>query len=71
MYAGSPGRGRFIKKDISKGKDGLIEDWYRCVRKLNVSSRENWAHRLIDGTGSYWQSCGQEGKVKLNFELIV
>ncbi|MPC77545.1 putative E3 ubiquitin-protein ligase HERC2 [Portunus trituberculatus] len=45
------------------GSDGTVEDWHRCVRNLSVSSRENWAHRLIDGTGSYWQSCGQEGKV--------
>ena len=64
VYAGSPGRRRIRRKDWSKTKDGLIDDWYKCVRSLKVSSRENWAHRLIDGTGSYWQSCGQEGKVK-------
>ena len=64
VYAGPPGRGRFRKKDgILGGTDGTVEDWHRCVRNLSVSSRENWAHRLIDGTGSYWQSCGQEGKV--------
>lgn len=65
MYAGPPGRGRLRKKEgILGGADGTVEDWYRCVRNLSVSSRENWAHRLIDGTGSYWQSCGQEGKVR-------
>lgn len=64
MYAGPPGRGRSRKKEGTVGGvDGTVEDWYRCVRNLSVSSRENWAHRLIDGTGSYWQSCGQEGKV--------
>lgn len=64
VYAGPPGRGRLRKKEgMLGGSDGTVEDWHRCVRNLSVSSRENWAHRLIDGTGSYWQSCGQEGKV--------
>ncbi|XP_042876756.1 E3 ubiquitin-protein ligase HERC2-like isoform X6 [Penaeus japonicus] len=70
VYAGPPGRGRFRKKEgILGGADGTIEDWYRCVRNLSVSSRENWAHRLIDGTGSYWQSCGQEGKHWIHLEM--
>ncbi|XP_042217246.1 E3 ubiquitin-protein ligase HERC2-like isoform X2 [Homarus americanus] len=70
VYAGPPGRGRFRKKEgILGGIDGTVEDWYRCVRNLSVSSRENWAHRLIDGTGSYWQSCGQEGKHWIRLEM--
>ncbi|XP_076028585.1 E3 ubiquitin-protein ligase HERC2 isoform X2 [Oratosquilla oratoria] len=71
VYAGRPGRYR--KKDSSPyggyGLDGAIEDWYRCVRNLSVSSRENWAHRLIDATGSYWQSCGHEGKHWIRLEM--
>ncbi|XP_071532835.1 E3 ubiquitin-protein ligase HERC2 isoform X2 [Panulirus ornatus] len=70
VYAGPPGRGRFRKKEgILGGVDGTVEDWYRCVRNLSVSSRENWAHKLIDGTGSYWQSCGQEGKHWIRLEM--
>ena len=44
---------------------GLLTDWERCVKTLWVSSRENWAHRLLDRTSSYWQSCGMQGKVDL------
>ncbi|KAK8398901.1 hypothetical protein O3P69_004178 [Scylla paramamosain] len=70
VYAGPPGRGRFRKKEgMLGGSDGTVEDWHRCVRNLSVSSRENWAHRLIDGTGSYWQSCGQEGKHWIRLEM--
>ncbi|KAK4294466.1 hypothetical protein Pmani_032901 [Petrolisthes manimaculis] len=70
VYAGPPGRGRSRKKEGTVGGvDGTVEDWYRCVRNLSVSSRENWAHRLIDGTGSYWQSCGQEGKHWIRLEM--
>jgi hypothetical protein len=32
---------------------------------MGVSSRESWAYRLTDGTGSYWQSCGTQGKYLL------
>ncbi len=49
------------------GGPGLITDWERCVKTLWVSSRENWAHRLLDRTSSYWQSCGMQGKVPLFF----
>lgn len=69
VYAGPPGRGRFRKREGMMGVDGTVEDWYRCVRNLSVSSRENWAHKLIDGTGSYWQSCGQEGKHWIRLEM--
>ena len=70
LYAGRPGRGRnwsqavAIKEEQNKsGAPGLITDWERCVKTLWVSSRENWAHRLLDRTSSYWQSCGMQGKV--------
>lgn len=51
---------------------GLLTDWERCVKTLWVSSRENWAHRLLDRTSSYWQSCGMQGKVNtlLFFALL-
>lgn len=73
MYAGPPGRGRMRKKEggLVGGADGTVEDWYRCVRNLTVSSRENWVHRLIDGTGSYWQSCGHEGRVCIYCSLFL
>lgn len=29
-----------------------------------MSSRENQAHRLINGNGGYWQSSGSQGKVR-------
>ena len=34
------------------------------VKSLMVSSREGQAGRLIDGTESYWQSAGSQGKVR-------
>lgn len=47
---------------------GFIEDWRRCVKNLTVSSRENLAFRLTDGSNYYWQSFGKQGKV--SFEII-
>jgi hypothetical protein len=35
---------------------------------MGVSSRESWAYRLTDGTGSYWQSCGTQGN---HFYMLV
>lgn len=62
VYAGRPGKK--IKKTLcSSLGSGLIEDWHRCVKHLNVSSRESQAHKLIDGSGGYWQSSGSQGKV--------
>ncbi len=51
-----------IAEANAREKSGLIEDWSRCVRSMGVSSRENWAYKLTDGTSSYWQSCGSQGK---------
>lgn len=42
---------------------GFIEDWRRCVKNLTVSSRENMAYRLTDGSNYFWQSFGKQGKV--------
>ena len=36
---------------------------------MGVSSRESWAYRLTDGTSSYWQSCGTQGKHWIRLEL--
>lgn len=64
MNAGKAGRGK--KKIISGGLGGpehIVKEWDRVVKSLMVSSRESQAGRLIDGTDSYWQSAGSQGKV--------
>ena len=62
VFAGKPGR--YYRQDMSLALNtGLIEDWSKCIKTLNVSSRESCAHRLVDGSDSYWQSCGSQGKV--------
>lgn len=52
-----------VLKDLIINAAGLITDWERSVKALCVSSRESWAHRLLDRPSSYWQSCGMQGKV--------
>ncbi|GFT14862.1 e3 ubiquitin-protein ligase HERC2, partial [Nephila pilipes] len=47
---------------VSKPVSGFIEDWRRCVKNVTVSSRENWAYRLTDGSKYFWQSSGKQGK---------
>ncbi|XP_034934449.1 E3 ubiquitin-protein ligase HERC2 [Chelonus insularis] len=66
VYAGRPGR--YNRQDITKSP--LIEDWSKCIRTLSVSSRENWATRLIDGSGKYWQSNGSTGKHWIRLEMM-
>jgi hypothetical protein len=62
VFAGKPGR--YYRQDMSLALNtGLIEDWTKCIKTLSVSSRESCAHRLVDGSDSYWQSCGSQGKV--------
>jgi hypothetical protein len=62
VFAGKPGR--YYRQDMSLALNtGLIEDWSKCIKTLSVSSRETWAHRLVDGSDNYWQSCGSQGKV--------
>ena len=67
MNAGKAGKG---KKKIAPGGIGgpehIVKEWDRVVKGLMVSSRESQAERLIDGTESYWQSAGSQGKVKLS-----
>lgn len=65
VNAGKAGRG---KKKILSGRLGgpehIVKEWDRVVKSLMVSSREGQAGRLIDGTESYWQSAGSQGKVR-------
>lgn len=65
VNAGKAGRGK--KKIMSAGLGGpehIVKEWDRVVKSLMVSSRESQAGRLIDGTESYWQSAGSQGKVR-------
>ena len=48
---------------------GILTDWSACVAHISVSSRENLAYRLTDGTSSFWQSCGDEGKHWIRLEI--
>ncbi|XP_011141461.1 E3 ubiquitin-protein ligase HERC2 [Harpegnathos saltator] len=66
VYAGKPGR--YHRQDLTE--PSLIEDWSKCIRTLSVSSRENWATRLVDGSGKYWQSCGSQGKHWIRLEML-
>jgi hypothetical protein len=64
VFAGKPGR--YYRQDMTLAlNSGLIEDWSRCIKTLSVSSREAWAHHLVDSSDQYWQSCGSQGKVSL------
>ncbi|XP_068082847.1 E3 ubiquitin-protein ligase HERC2 [Anabrus simplex] len=68
VFAGKPGR--YFRQDMALAvNSGLIEDWSKCIKTLNVSSRETWAHRLVDGSGNYWQSCGSQGKHWIRLEI--
>lgn len=52
------------------GNNGaIIDEWSQCVKSMGVSSRESWAYRLTDGTSSYWQSCGTQGKHWIRLEM--
>jgi hypothetical protein len=69
VFAGKPGR--YHRQDMSLAlNNGLIEDWSKCIKTLSVSSRETWAHRLVDGSDKYWQSCGSQGKVSLVLSAV-
>ena len=65
VNAGKPGRAR---KKAPPGQTGkvelLIKEWRRIVKTLSVSTRDGQAARLFDGTDSYWQSSGPQGKVR-------
>ncbi|KAL3879973.1 hypothetical protein ACJMK2_032247, partial [Sinanodonta woodiana] len=65
--AGKPGKQK--KRQVYPTSGSPIEDWHMCVKNLIVSSRENQAHRLIDGNSGYWQSAGSQGKHWIRLEL--
>ena len=54
---------------IAGNNGAIIEEWSQCVKSMGVSSRESWAYRLTDGTSSYWQSCGTQGKHWIRLEM--
>ncbi|XP_021378315.1 E3 ubiquitin-protein ligase HERC2-like isoform X2 [Mizuhopecten yessoensis] len=67
VLVGKPGK---HKKKLSFPLSGsMIDDWHSCVKSLMVSSRENQAHRLIEGNSGYWQSSGSQGKHWIRLEL--
>ncbi|XP_053987984.1 E3 ubiquitin-protein ligase HERC2 isoform X2 [Hylaeus volcanicus] len=66
VYAGKPGK--YHRQDHAESS--LIDDWYKCIRTLSVSSRESWATRLVDQSGQYWQSCGSQGKHWIRLEML-
>ncbi|KAJ8297784.1 hypothetical protein KUTeg_024315 [Tegillarca granosa] len=64
---GKPGKQR--KKMTYTSNGSLIDDWHTCVKNLTVSSKENTAHRLIDGNSGFWQSSGSQGKHWIRLEM--
>ncbi|KFM56578.1 E3 ubiquitin-protein ligase HERC2, partial [Stegodyphus mimosarum] len=54
---------------LTNSVPGFIDDWRRCVKNLTVSSRENMAHRLTDGSNYFWQSFGKQGKHWIRLEM--
>nr|XP_012152188.1 PREDICTED: E3 ubiquitin-protein ligase HERC2 [Megachile rotundata] len=66
VYAGKPGR--YHRQELTESS--LIHDWSKCIRTLSVSSRENWATRLVNESGQYWQSCGLQGKHWIRMEMF-
>ena len=77
VFAGRPGRRRHRSSGLESSimtssimtNGPIIEDWGLCVKSMGVSSRESWAYRLTDGTQSYWQSCGTQGKHWIRLEM--
>ncbi|XP_033632375.1 E3 ubiquitin-protein ligase HERC2-like [Asterias rubens] len=60
VNVGRPGRGRRRTGPVA---GALIEEWSRCVRNIEVSSKEGHISRLVDGNQSTcWQSSGSQGK---------
>lgn len=49
----------------SSALSSLVEEWSQCVKRVTASSRESAVSKLFDGTNSYWQSCGTQGKVPI------
>ncbi|XP_048589232.1 E3 ubiquitin-protein ligase HERC2 isoform X2 [Nematostella vectensis] len=70
VNAGKPGRGRSRPSVAPASGDVIMKDWGRVVKNLTVSSRESQAAKLFDGTESYWQSSGPQGKHWIRLELF-
>ncbi|XP_052796353.1 E3 ubiquitin-protein ligase HERC2-like isoform X2 [Mya arenaria] len=66
--AGKPGKQK--KRPVYPVSGSLIDDWHMCVKGLTVSSRENQAHRLIEGNTGFWQSSGSQGKHWIRLEIL-
>ena len=69
LHAGGGGGGSGAAAATATAIPGLVEEWGDCVKSMGVSSRESWAYRLTDGTSSYWQSCGTQGKHWIRLEM--
>nr|XP_034301898.1 E3 ubiquitin-protein ligase HERC2 isoform X2 [Crassostrea gigas] len=67
-YAGKAGKQR--RKYGVLSSRSVIDDWHACVKAITVSSRENQAHRLINGNSGYWQSSGSQGKHWIRLEML-
>ncbi|CAB0032033.1 unnamed protein product [Trichogramma brassicae] len=65
VYAGKPGR--YHRQDLLE--PSLIYDWSKCIRTLSVSTNERSATHLVDGMGTYWQSCGPKGSHWIRLEM--
>ncbi|XP_061183765.1 E3 ubiquitin-protein ligase HERC2-like isoform X1 [Saccostrea echinata] len=66
-FAGKAGKQR--RKFGVLSSRSIIDDWHSCVKAVTVSSRENQAHRLINGNNGYWQSSGSQGKHWIRLEM--
>ncbi|XP_062576893.1 E3 ubiquitin-protein ligase HERC2-like, partial [Saccostrea cucullata] len=66
-FAGKAGKQR--RKFGVMSSRSTIDDWHTCVKAITVSSRENQAHRLINGNNGYWQSSGSQGKHWIRLEM--
>nr|XP_022328228.1 E3 ubiquitin-protein ligase HERC2-like isoform X2 [Crassostrea virginica] len=66
-YAGKAGKQR--RKYGVLSSRSIIDDWGTCVKAITVSSRENHAHRLVNGNNGYWQSSGSQGKHWIRLEM--
>lgn len=70
MFAGKPGRyAKSTEHPSAVDNTCLIDDWSRCIKSLTVSSRENSAMHLVDGSELYWESNGRAGKHWIRLEI--
>ncbi|XP_046386640.1 E3 ubiquitin-protein ligase HERC2 isoform X3 [Ischnura elegans] len=69
VFAGKPGRHKRSRDKREDSPSPLFDDWSQCVRTLAVSSRDATAHRMVDHSGGYWQTCGPQGKHWIRLEM--